>query len=360
LAAMADSDDALDDVSMDSDDASMHTSDEDFDESIPLNEDGRLRMRADINMEGPEYSGRKSSRLAAFESKGEELPVSQSLMGANGKGFNFEYEDEDDDDLLLGGRAGNEEDDQLEALNEEYEELCKQEEELVNRLKGKKSEDQGKGDAVRHQKVLWDRALEIRIAIQKLVTGVHCFPVMQGKDASLESDNECEKARRMVTEAAATALNSFLELKQVLVEQNEAVVGSDSAGVDDVLRKRKGDFEDSVTEDENSESLCDTLWERMTSLYSRITPFRNSSVDRWQRKTQLATGAGALKGKLQAFNQSISQQLTTVMRDPSQLIENIRLRQAANQVFCQSTYMLLIMLVVNMRNIFLCLKCSIS
>lgn len=39
--------------------------------------------------------------------------------------------------------------------------------------------------------------------------------------------------------------------------------------VSDVLQKRKGDFEDSVTEDENSESLCDTLWERMTSLYSR-------------------------------------------------------------------------------------------
>lgn len=39
--------------------------------------------------------------------------------------------------------------------------------------------------------------------------------------------------------------------------------------ISDVLRKRKGDYEDSVTEDENSESLCDTLWERMTSLYSR-------------------------------------------------------------------------------------------
>lgn len=54
--------------------------------------------------------------------------------------------------------------------------------------------------------------------------------------------------------------------------------------------------------------------------------------------------------------QSISQQLTTVMRDPSQLIENIRLRQASNQVFCQSTYILLIMLVVNMRNIIFVLK----
>lgn len=65
------------------------------------NEDGRLRMRADINMEGPEYSGRKSSRLAAFESNGEELPVNQSLMDVNGKSYNFEYEDEDDDDLLV-------------------------------------------------------------------------------------------------------------------------------------------------------------------------------------------------------------------------------------------------------------------
>ena len=66
------------------------------------NEDGRLRMRADINMEGPEYSGRKSSRLVAFEINGEELPVSQSFnLDANGKSFNFEYEDEDDDDLLV-------------------------------------------------------------------------------------------------------------------------------------------------------------------------------------------------------------------------------------------------------------------
>ena len=40
---------------------------------------------------------------------------------------------------------------------------------------------------------------------------------MQAKDASSEADNACEKARRMVTEAAATALNSFLELKQVLL-----------------------------------------------------------------------------------------------------------------------------------------------
>ena len=34
-----------------------------------------------------------------------------------------------------------------------------------------------------------------------------------------------------------------------------------------------------------------------------MIPYRNASVDRWQRKTQLATGAAAVKGRFQAFNQ---------------------------------------------------------
>lgn len=35
----------------------------------------------------------------------------------------------------------------------------------------------------------------------------------------------------------------------------------------------------------------------------RISSFRNKSVDKWQRKTQVTTGAAAIKGKLHAFNQ---------------------------------------------------------
>jgi hypothetical protein len=35
----------------------------------------------------------------------------------------------------------------------------------------------------------------------------------------------------------------------------------------------------------------------------RIASFRDKSIDKWQRKTQVTTGAAAIKGKLQAFNQ---------------------------------------------------------
>jgi protein AATF/BFR2 len=47
----------------------------------------------------------------------------------------------------------------------------------------------------------------------------------------------------------------------------------------------------------------DDEWSEVQKLQKRITPFRNSEIDKWQRKTQVTTGAAALKGKLHAFNQ---------------------------------------------------------
>ncbi|KAL6513396.1 hypothetical protein OROGR_020882 [Orobanche gracilis] len=34
-----------------------------------------------------------------------------------------------------------------------------------------------------------------------------------------------------------------------------------------------------------------------------MAAFRNKSIDKWQRKTQVITGAAAIKDKLHAFNQ---------------------------------------------------------
>lgn len=34
-----------------------------------------------------------------------------------------------------------------------------------------------------------------------------------------------------------------------------------------------------------------------------MAAFRDKSIDKWQRKTQVTSGAAAIKGKLQAFNQ---------------------------------------------------------
>lgn len=89
----------------------------------------------------------------------------------------------------------------------------------------------------------------------------------------------------------------------------------------------------------------------------RIAAFRDKSIDKWQRKTQVATGTAAIRNKLQAFNQvfsldlnqqidllkhseinihllqNISEQVSSYMRDPSRMIKQMQLRRSTVGVF---------------------------
>lgn len=50
--------------------------------------------------------------------------------------------------------------------------------------------------------------------------------------------------------------------------------------------------------------MCVSSYVNVFMLVScRIASFRDKSIDKWQRKTQVTTGAAAIKGKLHAFNQ---------------------------------------------------------
>ncbi|KAG0592497.1 hypothetical protein KC19_1G257200 [Ceratodon purpureus] len=171
--------------------------DSSFDEAIPLNEIGRLRMRSDIDLEGPDYVGKRSSRSAAFEGADEETVAVREIAVDDD---DDEDDDDDDGDLRLLGNIDNE-------LEREYEELRKQEEELVNKLKRKRTDDQGKGDSVRNQR-------------------------MEGKLELCTSDSQCEKAYHPLTKSAVAALDCLLELKNALLEQNTAITEACAANVD--------------------------------------------------------------------------------------------------------------------------------
>ncbi|PWZ32212.1 hypothetical protein Zm00014a_001005 [Zea mays] len=74
-------------------------------------------------------------------------------------------------------------------------------------------------------------------------------------------------------------------------------------------------------------------WSEVQRLQARITTFRNTEIDKWHRKIQVTTGAAALKGKLHAFNQNISDQVAGYMRDPSRMINRMYLTNSAVRVF---------------------------
>ena len=54
-------------------------------------------------------------------------------------------------------------------------------------------------------------------------------------------------------------------------------------------------------------------WSCLDASYTAMQPFRESSLDRWYRKTLLASGTAALSNNLRVFNQSISAQVSITL-----------------------------------------------
>ncbi|KAJ8774421.1 hypothetical protein K2173_016867 [Erythroxylum novogranatense] len=100
--------------------------------------------------------------------------------------------------------------------------------------------------------------------------------------------------------------------QKALIEKNPAISESSNGKSAQPSKKHPNDSED-----------IDEEWLRISQTNRRIVGFRDKSLDKWQRKAQVTTGAAAIKNKLQAFNQNISEQVAAYMRDPSRMDNRI-------------------------------------
>ncbi|KAF2303554.1 hypothetical protein GH714_019116 [Hevea brasiliensis] len=94
-------------------------------------------------------------------------------------------------------------------------------------------------------------------------------------------------------------------------------------------KSAKKHSKDSKKSDEDS----DEEWLRISQMHRRIATFRDKSIDKWQRKTQVTTGAAAIKGKLLAFNLNVSEQVASYMRDPNRMMKQMQLSRSTVGVF---------------------------
>ncbi|MCO5591063.1 hypothetical protein L7F22_045040 [Adiantum nelumboides] len=212
-------------------------------------------------------------------------------------------------------------DEELEALDKEYKELQAQEVDMLHNLKGRSDEEMLKGQAVRSQKALWDNCLEVRILLQKPFSNANRLPLGDIKDGMCQSSREVEGAFAKLNAASTNTMLSLHQTLKVLLNQVDSL-----SKVSDNDSASKDNEELEILED------LDSIWAQISASYARFIPFRNTSVDRWQRKTQLSTGAAASKSKLRAFNQSISQQIENHMRDFSRMLQRMCSRRSCVKV----------------------------
>lgn len=213
---------------------------------------------------------------------------------------------------------------EMEELEKEYMELRHKEQDLLKNLTQHKDEDLLKGQAVKNQKALWDKTLELRFLLQKAFSNANRLPQEPIRSSFCDSEDTVKDAYSDLLDSSRKTLDSILELQEVLLEKNPSI--TQSIGVN--AGKKSKLSEDSVKSGEVDED-----WQKISQMHSRMAAFRDKSIDKWQRKTQVTSGAAAIKGKLQAFNQDISQQVAGYMRDPSKMIKGMQQSRSAVALF---------------------------
>ncbi|XP_027925985.1 putative uncharacterized protein DDB_G0270496 [Vigna unguiculata] len=214
--------------------------------------------------------------------------------------------------------------DEMEQLEKEYRDLHHQELDTLKNLKHHKDEDLLKGQAVKSQKALWYKVLELRFLLQKPFSSSNRLPQEPIKSSFCEADEAVKVAYSDLVTSSKETLDSILELQEALSARNpsitQATVGSERLSTDLDVSKHLN---------EN----VDQEWSQISQMHKSIASFRDKSINKWQRMTQVTTGAAAIKGKLHAFNQDISNQVSAYMRDPSRMIKQMRLRRSVVNVF---------------------------
>ena len=190
---------------------------------------------------------------------------------------------------------------------------------------------------MRSQCKLWDKALSLRIAVQKGFGTADRLPGAAARQRALETVPDIEVAYDGASAACRDAITELLDVMDTLLARNAGSDGAhppgeasvDELGASAAAGKRKRGRSDGSSVDALSQDIAD--------VEARFAPFRDGAVDRWHRKAMLATGHAAMRSQLHALNQSLSQQVAAQTRDAPRALARVqRDATAMPPVLCES------------------------
>jgi protein AATF/BFR2 len=296
-------------------------------------------MRGELQMDGKEYMGRTTSRKQFKRSKRgggdilDALDSDDDEVGGSGSDDTAGGSDDDrmltegDDDASEGDeeseqqegqsgsddesergaeRAGGSEeqlDDEEALLEREYEQLRAEEAAAVEGLKAKLGEEREKGVAVKDQRRLWDRMVELRILLQKVVPAANRLPRPSYHKMVTRAHRATAAAFEELATEAAETLRSSVALMRTVMGNNPAV--AEAAAAVAVEAKPKSN---KALQAEAEATSTEERWKALDACHGAMMPFVRHAVDSWQRKATAARG-GAGSGALNALGQSVSLQV---------------------------------------------------
>jgi hypothetical protein len=162
---------------------------------------------------------------------------------------------------------------------------------------------------VRHQHTLWERALELRILLQKPLAGSNRMPQPRVQQAAVAQDAGLLQQYSQLHSAAAETLQLLLHLHSALVANNPTIAAAGQQQQEQQQEGSKARGKRSRREVEGEPPGCSAMWAQVEAEAARCAPFCEQSLDKWHRRAVLSSGSALLRNSLRALNQSISSQV---------------------------------------------------
>ncbi|KAI8888685.1 TRAUB-domain-containing protein [Backusella circina FSU 941] len=305
----------------------------------------KLRSQQQPMMDDPRYAGKRTSRKDLFSDNEEEewegmagddssnddsedlqeksKDFSDDDMEDSGSEDDVDMEapEQEDDDDSDDDDAEEEEENEEDAgdINEELRKIQEEEKQMISQLSKSAQTDVEKGQHVRQQLTLWDNTLENRIRMQKVIDDANKLPQGDAFGDFLAKTDAATLDLTNATNDLREVIDDLMDIRKELFEQNGSI---DLSEQNINTRKRYLDDDDAYLE---------KLWSDISAINEVFVPFRNSTLEKWSNKVQVAAGA-RLNKKFKAFDQNIMTQIDNMLSDKAGLIKRTQLQRSEYKV----------------------------
>ena len=229
-------------------------------------------------------------------------------------------EDEEEDDRDNRDDDRDDDGDELSVLEREMLEAERAEAQAVEEMKDRQAKELEKAKAVKAQKKLWQSGLEARIMMQKVMHGANKLPLPDVYRGLGDVDSVLAQEMAGVAADARRTLGDLCDILDAAVEVNPSIATGKSKS------KR-------VREDDGLKAC----WAALDGRYAAFGVFRDSSLDRWHRKTMIESGGvgSSSASNMRVLNQGISKQVALLMKDVDRMAERSQMRTGEFQGLCR-------------------------
>ncbi|CAL1289372.1 unnamed protein product [Larinioides sclopetarius] len=202
-----------------------------------------------------------------------------------------------------------------------------------------------RAQAIKNQKEIWNRLLESRIKLQKLLQIVNKLPQYSSyKKLKDKGDKELIESSKKASQSIKHMMKSWIILQTELINRNKEITSSknslETKKEDDSDEEIPSDTEDEMEIPNQSNEIEKKGVKRkiktedyetvLNKRFKSMIPYRNSVIQKWDEKTRIATGK--TQKSFTAFDNSALKQIEQNLQDKTRLIQRTQLKRSLYRV----------------------------